>query len=188
MRTATRQLPALSESDKARFWSKVNKNGPLPDQLNPHYTGLDQCWIWTGYSHLGYGNIQIKGECFLSHRVSSVMAHGEVLPSAPFVLHRCDNTSCVNPNHLFRGTYADNNKDRDIKGRARVAKGNDHYSKTRPLFGSKNNKAKLSEDAVIKMREIRRSGASLLYLSELFKISVPVVSTICSRKAWTHVP
>jgi len=43
---------------EVRFWDKVDKNGPLPDQSKSHYVGLDQCWEWTGaVNHFGYGRL-----------------------------------------------------------------------------------------------------------------------------------
>jgi hypothetical protein len=42
--------------------------------------------------------------------------HGDI-PAGKIVLHRCDNPKCCRPDHLQIGTIADNNHDRDAKGR-----------------------------------------------------------------------
>lgn len=102
-----------------RFWSKVAKS--------------DGCWEWTGAKDSGgYGCFGVKIESgkyrtTLAHRVSWELTHGPV-PSGPgyhgvCVLHRCDNRTCVNPNHLFLGSNHDNAQDRSAKGRSASLKG-----------------------------------------------------------------
>src|SRR5689334_13983802 len=45
----------LAQMDIDRFWRRVDKNGPLPDQSNPHYNGLNHCWLWKRpLHHSGY--------------------------------------------------------------------------------------------------------------------------------------
>jgi hypothetical protein len=74
------------------------------------------CWEWQSFRNdQGYGNFKVLGET-LAHRVSYILHRGKI-PENICVLHRCDNPSCVNPDHLFLGTWADNNKDRHKKGR-----------------------------------------------------------------------
>ena len=82
---------------------------------------ISGCWIWTGSlnkRHNGYGQIRIgDGKPLLAHRASYEL-HIGTIPDGMCVLHKCDVPCCVNPNHLFLGTHADNMRDCHSKGRA----------------------------------------------------------------------
>lgn len=69
--------------------------------------GQNECWIWTGTkSDKGYGKVSGKK----AHRTVYEIEFG-VIPDGLHVLHKCDNKSCVNPNHLYLGTESDNRID-----------------------------------------------------------------------------
>lgn len=75
------------------------------------------CWIWLlAKDKNGYGVAHKGRKNFRAHRVSYEAFIGYVPPHL-YVLHRCDNPPCVNPDHLFLGTNQDNMDDMVLKGR-----------------------------------------------------------------------
>lgn len=87
-----------------RFWSKVNKT--------------EGCWLWTGAVANRYGQFRPhRTEPIQAHRFSYILSYGEISNDIK-VLHECDVTLCVKPEHLFLGTQRDNVADMIAKGRA----------------------------------------------------------------------
>src|SRR6476659_7325551 len=88
----------------------------------------DSCWNWTASTRgRGYGAFRLNGKVIDAHRVSYVLHKGEI-PDSLLVCHTCDNRLCVNPDHLFLGTYKDNHEDARLKGRT-VVPSNTHLLK-----------------------------------------------------------
>lgn len=96
-----------------RFWAKVDKGGPA----HPTLPNLGRCWMWkAAKSNEGYGKIWSggsagDGKLLLAHRFSKCLDDGSDINRPELCLHTCDNSSCVNPDHLYWGSYSDNNID-----------------------------------------------------------------------------
>lgn len=92
-----------------RFFSYTKE---VPDK-NPWVD--TPCLEWQGYrGRWGYGRFKYKGQT-LAHRVTWLLAYGEI-PTGALVLHICRNPACVNVDHLYLGTDADNMTDQIVDG------------------------------------------------------------------------
>lgn len=119
----------LTPAEEARFWAKVNKDGPtMPHMETP-------CWVWTACKFKdGYGQFHASGLTLHAHRIAWMAVNG-IIPHdgsahGLCVCHRCDNPMCCRHDHLFLGTNADNVRDMASKGRQ--ARGDKHGSRTKP--------------------------------------------------------
>jgi len=141
----------------------------LGDRLMRRVRKLDSgCWEWTGtLAGGGYGQIQIGGRSgrrLYTHRVAYELWVGPI--GDLHCLHRCDHRQCINPEHLFLGTNADNVADK-------VSKRRQHRGDVHPL-------TKLPEDRLSELFELRASGMLHRELSDVFGISKSHVSEILS--------
>jgi len=96
---------------------------PLLEQVKTRYF-VDSvgCWIWTGPKNRdGYGRSTAQGIPYLAHRAAYELLVAPI-PEGLKVCHSCDKPACINPEHLFIGTQADNINDSVRKGRWRPSK------------------------------------------------------------------
>jgi len=149
---------------------------PLRERFEEKYTeNGDGCWIWTAATVKGYGMIKYQTQMHYAHRVSYELYKG-LIPTDLYVLHRCDVRGCVNPDHLFLGTHADNMADMMAKGRSArgVTRGN----------GAQNGMAKLTaEDALA----IYNSKARVKDLAVKYGVAPSNIYQIRAGSTWKSV-
>lgn len=148
-----------------RFWSHVLKRGP------------DDCWEWcASKDNKGYGRFDFPGNK-TAHRYSYFLANGPI-PALGFVLHKCDNPSCVNPNHLEIGTQLDNMRDASIRERCNPAK------------GEASGMSLLTEEQVRQIRSLYKRGDKENNSTSLgirFKTNPSTIIKIVNRRLWKHL-
>lgn len=142
--------------DVARFWKKVDKS-----------SDLNGCWLWTGgCNKQGYGNISWnRGVKTRVNRVSYLLANG-AFDDDLWVLHKCDNPRCVNPEHLFLGTRQQNI--------------DDMVSKNRQIRGEDHLRSKLTDAQVDEIRKRCSNGKRGIQriLAKEFRVSVNHIGRI----------
>ncbi len=142
-----------------RFWSKGRQ---LPNG----------CLEWTAAKDdWGYGRFALNGRNTRAMRVAWELTNGPI-PSGLCICHKCDNPACINPDHLFLGTNADNVADMVQKGR------------NSSQVGTLNPRNKLTEDQV---REIRASPMGLSEIGRLYGVTPQTIFGIRRRKIWRHI-
>lgn len=156
-----------------RFWDKVEKTV--------------YCWEWkASKTKFGYGKFRNK-LAYTAHRYSYFIHFGEIMKDM-HVCHKCDNPSCVNPDHLFIGTMQDNMRDRDNKNR--TAKGIRNGSNTKPerrARGSRCGSAKLTENDVIEIRKMYLKDHNRQKIADVFSVTAMTIYYIVKYETWKHV-
>lgn len=154
----------MTEKQIKRFWSKVKKTRG--------------CWWWVGakFSN-GYGRFWASKE-YLAHRVSWELHNGPI-PEGLHVLHRCDNPSCVRPDHLSVGTHKENMRDMVNKGRSSHSTGTN---------GENHYRSKITAKDVKEIREkYSNSKTPLKIIAQEFGLSKIHINKILLRKIWKHI-
>ena len=139
------------------------------------------CFLWTGcaqqvtpnYRRPFFSVATSKPES--AARVAYRLAKGEI-PKEQCIRHTCDNSMCVNPEHLVLGTHADNMRDMKDRGRGGVP----HPT----CRGENHPQAKLTEDLV---REIRSSTETRNAIATRLGVSPATIKAIRTGRMWKHI-
>lgn len=161
-----------------RFWSKVDKNGPVP----AHCPELGPCWLWLGSAdRKGYGWFYLRreGRKQLSKKAPRFAWECTKGPvnTGLWVLHRCDRPQCVNPEHLYLGTPARNTADMIEKGR----------HKPGSVRGEEAGCVVLTESDVRTIRVLHSEGVAQRELARRYGVSHQNIRMIVRRRTWAHV-
>lgn len=163
------EIPDLSNSDFVRFWSKVT------------ISTKDKCWIWLGACH---GNtddrrhrpiFKIKYTNYIAARVAWKSFYKQD-PGEYLVCHSCSPPNsmarqlCVNPHHLWLGTYSENLADSAAKGEAPTK-----------------NRTKLLEQDVVNIRKRVASGESPTIIGNSYGLSRNQIWRISTRRSFPEV-
>lgn len=152
----------FNDNDINRFWTKVD------------IRAKNECWVWTANKlKFGYGRFWLNGKTVMAHRFSYTISHGDVAEGMN-VCHRCDNPSCVNPNHLFLGTHHDNTHDMITKDRDTI-------------IGSKNNNATLTETDIPVIRQRLANGEMQTEIAKDYGVKKTAISAIKTGRSWKHI-
>lgn len=158
------QISTKIRNNTELFWSKVDKRTS------------NKCWPWLAGKQInGYGKLGIrlngKTKMLLAHRVSWFLAYNK-WPEL-HVLHKCDNTSCVNPSHLFEGTDKDNSDDKISKGRHE--------------YGDRHHNSTLTTDKVREIKWLLTLKNKQRDIARMANVAPSVISNIKFGKLWKHV-
>jgi len=152
----------IKSRNKKITWS-INDNG---------------CWICTSHSSKGrYLTYYVNGKSMMMHRYMYEKYKGKI-PDGILACHTCDNTSCINPDHLFLGTQADNMADMVKKGRQSTGRINNR--------GQGNGSHKLTEKQVCSIK-YDYPCSTRTEIAKIFNISISMVSHIMLNKNWKHI-
>ncbi len=150
----------------------MSRNGKI--KPIEYYIDDNGCWICTSHKKSKYGYPMMSLNRIPIHMVRyfAKLKYPD-LPSYIHVLHKCNNSSCINPTHLYFGTHEDNMRDRKNSG---------HYASAK---GENNNNAKITKDVVNVIREFYKTNTtSHRKLAKLFGISKTHITRILNNVQW----
>lgn len=147
--------------------------------------GPSDCWEWNGRLVGRYGRFF---DCrngihrdYVASRWIYEHLHG-ILDSGIQVCHKCDNPSCVNPQHLYAGTASTNALDAVRSGR--------HWSKAKRYLAAKgvgHGSAKLDDLQVLAIRSEISAGYTSSVVAKRYGVNKTTICRIARRVLWRHV-
>lgn len=144
------------------------------ESFEQKFVKSDGCWEWLATKNQdGYGRVKQFGVLKSAHRVSYELYKGPL--NGLQVLHKCDNPSCVNPDHLFLGSIQDNATDKKLKGRAVANR----------MPGESHPSHKLTDEIVASIYLDKEFSQN--HLATFYDVSQAIIWKIKNKKAWKHL-
>lgn len=136
-----------------------------------------ECLIYTEGRESRSGHVMMShgGRQQGVHRVAYATTHGPI-PAGVVIRHSCDTPRCINTDHLLAGTIADNNRDRDERGRHKA------------LRGEENGFARLRESDIPDIRSRIAAGESTYALASAYGVHQGTIWNVKAGRTWKHVP
>jgi len=161
------------------WWKEASEEERLKGLIKRYENAVIKkkgCWGWKQKcSSNGYGKIQLfHGKNIGAHRASWIIHNGEFNKKL-WVLHKCDNPPCTNPDHLFLGTPKDNSQDCSRKNRKNLT------------IGSARSHTKLNEIKVKKIKDLLKNKVSWSNIAKMFSVSTSCIQGVAQNKVWKHV-
>jgi len=163
------QMPWITQQSVVKMkekWATEDTFVKLKESFDRFVVKKDGCWDWNGCKTDGYGAFRFRGKHFKAHRASWIIHNGEISEGL-WVLHKCDNRGCSNPEHLFIGNALDNQRDKMSKGRG---------------VGEK-----LNPDLVREIKKLLRMGVKNIRIEKDFSISESTVTSIKLGRTWKDI-
>jgi hypothetical protein len=133
----------------------------------------DGCWLWKGGKvSSGYGRFKYFGESFSAHRLSWVLFRGSI-PNGKFILHKCNNPICVNPDHLYIGDQFQNMQDRKINHK--YFSGESHFN------------AKFTNKEVMSIRNLYAEGMGSCKIGKMYQVNRSTILRIAKERTYQNV-
>ena len=137
----------------------------------------EECLIWPfSAKQDGYGSVRVDGKTMMASRYMCILAHGAPPSDHHEAAHSCGNghLGCTNPKHLRWATRRENIQDAIRHG-------------VFPQGERKTGQAKLTDETVRRIREMRAKGHTYREISNKFNVDPSNACKIVKRKMWGHV-
>lgn len=149
------------ENYNEMFWKRAINQKRIIDE------SIGECWE-TARDRMQFS---FQNKMMNAHRIAYIIKNGEI-PDGLLIRHKCDNSKCINPEHLELGTHLDNMRDRQERGR--TTKGVQHHS------------AKLNDEIAMKIYNLK-DKVSMSQIARDYGITKQSVSSIWKKKSWKHI-